>query len=147
MSIYKQYCSEIVDENGRLQKITLEYPDNFNFGYDVVDKIADETPQKRALVWCNVEGEEHIFSFADIKKCSNQMANVFQSAGIGHGDRVMLILKRHYEYWFAAVALHKLGAVMIPVTHMLTVSDLVYRIKASKAKAFVPRLQRVPVSP
>ena len=137
MSIYKQYCSEIVDENGRLQKITLEYPDNFNFGYDVVDKIADETPQKRALVWCNVEGEEHIFSFADIKKCSNQMANVFQSAGIGHGDRVMLVLKRHYEYWFAAVALHKLGAVMIPVTHMLTVSDLVYRMKASKAKAFV----------
>ena len=126
MSVYKQYCKEIVDENGRLQKLTLEYPDNFNFGYDVVDKIADETPEKRALVWCNVEGEEHIFSFADIKKYSNQMANVFRRAGIGHGDRVMLILKRHYEYWFAAVALHKLGAVMIPATHMLTVSDFVY---------------------
>lgn len=137
MSIYKQYCNEIVDENGRLQKLTLEYPDNFNFGYDVVDKIADETPEKRALVWCNVEGEEHIFSFADIKKYSNQMANVFRSAGIGHGDRVILILKRHYEYWFAAVALHKLGAVMIPATHMLTVSDFVYRIKSSKVKAIV----------
>ena len=137
MSIYKQYCNEIVDENGRLQKLTLEYPDNFNFGYDVVDIIADETPEKRALVWCNVEGEEHIFSFADIKKYSNQMANVFRSAGIGHGDRVILILKRHYEYWFAAVALHKLGAVMIPATHMLTVSDFVYRIKSSKAKAIV----------
>lgn len=137
MSIYKQYCNEIVDENGRLQKLTLEYPDNFNFGYDVVNKIADETPEKRALVWCNVEGEEHIFSFADIKKYSNQMANVFRSAGIGHGDRVILILKRHYEYWFAAVALHKLGAVMIPATHMLTVSDFVYRIKSSKAKAIV----------
>ena len=137
MSIYKQYCNEIVDENGRLQKLTLEYPDNFNFGYDVVDKIADETPEKRALVWFNVEGEEHIFSFADIKKYSNQMANVFRSAGIGHGDRVILILKRHYEYWFAAVALHKLGAVMIPATHMLTVSDFVYRIKSSKAKAIV----------
>ena len=137
MSVYKQYCNEIVDENGRLQKLTLEYPDNFNFGYDVVDKIADETPEKRALVWCNVEGEEHIFSFADIKKYSNQMANVFRSAGIGHGDRVILILKRHYEYWFAAVALHKLGAVMIPATHMLTVSDFVYRIKSSKAKAIV----------
>ena len=137
MSVYQQYCNEIVDENGRLQKLTLEYPDNFNFGYDVVDKIADETPEKRALVWCNVEGEEHIFSFADIKKYSNQMANVFQNAGIGHGDRVMLILKRHYEYWFAAVALHKLGAVMIPATHMLTVSDFVYRMKASNAKAIV----------
>lgn len=137
MSVYKQYCNEIVDENGRLQKLTLEYPDNFNFGYDVVDKIADETPDKRALVWCNVEGEDHIFSFADIKKYSNQMANVFRRAGIGHGDRVMLILKRHYEYWFAAVALHKLGAVMIPATHMLTVSDFVYRIKSSNAKAIV----------
>ena len=137
MSIYKQYCNEIVDEKGRLQKLTLEYPDNFNFGYDVVDKIADETPEKRALVWCNVEGEEHIFSFADMKKYSNQMANVFRGEGIGHGDHVMLILKRHYEYWFAAVALHKLGAVMIPATHMLTVSDFVYRIKSSKAKAIV----------
>ncbi|WP_251388620.1 AMP-binding protein [Mediterraneibacter agrestimuris] len=137
MSIYKQYCNEIIDETGRLKKITLTYPDNFNFGYDVVDKIADETPDKRALVWCNVEGEEHIFSFADIKKYSNQMANVFRSAGIGHGDRVMLVLKRHYEYWFAAVALHKLGAVMIPATHMLTVSDFVYRIKSSGAKAII----------
>lgn len=146
MSVYKQYCNEIVDENGRLQKLTLEYPDNFNFGYDVVDKIANETPEKRALVWCNMEGEEHIFSFADIKKYSNQMANVFQGAGIGRGDRVMLILKRHYEYWFAAVALHKLGAVMIPATHMLTVSDFVYRIQSSEAKAIVCTTQNeVPV--
>ncbi len=137
MSVYKQYCNEIVDENGKVQKLTLEYPDNFNFGYDVVDKIADETPDKRALVWCNVEGEEHIFSFADIKKHSNRMANVFRDAGIKQGDRVMLILKRHYEYWFAAIALHKLGAVMIPATHMLTVSDLVYRLQSSKAKAIV----------
>lgn len=137
MSIYKQYCNEIVDEDGRLERITLEYPDTFNFGYDVVDAIADATPEKRALVWCNVEGEEHIFSFADIKMHSNRMANVFRSAGIGRGDRVMLVLKRHYEYWFAAVALHKLGAVMIPATHMLTVGDFVYRIKASNAKAIV----------
>lgn len=137
MSIYQNYCHEITDEYGNLKKLTLDYPDNFNFGYDVVDKIADETPDKRALVWCNVEGEEHIFTFSDIKKYSNQMANVFRNAGIGHGDRVMLILKRHYEYWFAAVALHKLDAVMIPATHMLTVSDLVYRIKASKVKAIV----------
>ena len=137
MSIYKQYCNEIFDKSGNLKKITLDYPDNFNFGYDVVDKIAYLTPDKRALVWCNVEGEEHIFSFADVKKYSNQIANVFKDAGIGRGDRVMLLLKRHYEYWFAAVALHKLGAVMIPATHMLTVSDLVYRIKASKVKAIL----------
>ena len=137
MSIYKQFCNEIFDENGRLKKITLNYPDNFNFGYDVVDAIADKEPDKRALVWCNVEGEEHTFSFADVRKNSNQMANVLHDAGIGHGDRVMLIMKRHYEYWFAAIALHKLGAVMIPATHMLTVSDLVYRLKASKVKAVI----------
>lgn len=137
MSVYQEYCHELSDENGNLKKLTLDYPDNFNFGYDVVDKIADEEPEKRALVWCNVEGEEHIFTFSDIKKYSNRMANVFRASGIGHGDRVMLILKRHYEYWFAAVALHKIGAVMIPATHMLTVSDLVYRIKASKVKAIV----------
>ena len=137
MSIYKQFCNEIFDENGRLKKITLNYPDNFNFGYDVVDAIAEKEPDKRALVWCNVEGEEHTFSFADVRKNSNQMANVLHDAGIGHGDRVMLIMKRHYEYWFAAIALHKLGAVMIPATHMLTVSDLVYRLKASKVKAVI----------
>lgn len=137
MSIYLKYCHEITDELGNLKKLTLDYPDNFNFGYDVVDEIAEESPDKRALVWCNVEGEERIFSFSDIKRYSNKMANVFRNAGITCGDRVMLILKRHYEYWFAAVALHKLGAVMIPATHMLTVSDLIYRIKASKVKAIV----------
>lgn len=141
MSVYQSFCHEITDEHGNLKKLILDYPDDFNFGYDVVDRIAEETPDKRALVWCNAQGEEHIFTFSDMKKYSNQMANVFRAAGIGHGDRVMLILKRHYEYWFAAVALHKLGAVMIPVTHMLTVSDFVYRIKASKVKAIVATWQ------
>ncbi len=137
MSIYKRFCDEQLDENGRLKELTLKYADDFNFGYDVVDRIADETPLKRALVWCNTEGEEHTFTFADVRKYSNRIANLFQREGIGRGDRVMVILKRHYEYWFTAVALHKLGAVMIPATHMLTVSDLVYRIRASKAKAVV----------
>lgn len=137
MSIYHKFCTEITDEQGNLKKISLQYPDNFNFAYDVVDAIADETPDKRAIVWCNTENEEHIFSFSDIKRYSNQVANVFQDAGIKRGDRVMLVLKRHFEYWFAAVALHKLGAVMIPATHMLTESDYVYRIKASKVKAIV----------
>lgn len=137
MSIYKRFCNETVDESGRLLKLTLDYPENFNFGYDVVDAIADETPDKRAIVWCNAEGEERVFSFGDVKKYSNRIANVFTEGGIGRGDRVMLILKRHYEYWFAAVALHKIGAVMIPATHMLTVSDLAYRIDASKVKAIV----------
>ena len=137
MSIYQQFCREITDENGMLKQITLDYPDDFNFGYDVVDRTAGETPEKRAIVWCNAEGAERVFTFSDIRRYSNRIANVFRNAGIGHGDRVMLILKRHYEYWFAAVALHKIGAVMIPVTHMLTVSDLEYRLKASGVKAIV----------
>ncbi len=137
MSIYREYCHETFDEQGRLIKFELDYPETFNFAYDVVDRMAAETPDKRALVWCNVEGEEHLFTFADISRYSNRMANVFRASGIVRGDRVMLILKRHYEYWFAAIALHKLGAVMIPATHMLTVSDLVYRLKVSHVKAIV----------
>lgn len=137
MSIYQKYCREITDELGRLKSLQLDYPENFNFGYDVVDATADTEPDKTALVWCNTESQEHIFSFADIKKFSNQMANVFKNAGLKRGDRVMVVLKRHYEYWFAAVALHKLGITMIPATHMLTVSDFVYRIKASKVNAVV----------
>lgn len=137
MSIYQKFCHEITDEHGNLKKLTLDYPENFNFGYDVVDAIAKETPDKKALVWCNIDDEERIFTFADIEKYSNKMANVFKDEGIKKGDNVMLLLKRHYEYWFAAVALHKLGAVMIPATHMLTVDDLVYRIKAARVKAIV----------
>lgn len=137
MSIYQKYCTEATDEQGRLQKFSLHYPQDFNFGYDVVDAIARETPNKKALVWCNTENEEHIFTFEDIREKSNRMANVFRDAGIGQGDSVLLVLKRHYEYWFAAVALHKLGAVMIPATHMLTVKDFAYRIQASGAKAIV----------
>ena len=137
MSIYKKFCREVLDEQGNLQKLSLDYPDNFNFGYDVVDAIAEETPEKRALVWCNAEGEERIFSFAQIREQSNRYANVFQNAGIGRGSRVMLILKRHYEYWFAVIALHKLGATVIPATHMLTVKDYVYRLRMAKVDAIV----------
>lgn len=137
MSIYQKFCTEITDENGVLKKLTLNYPDNFNFGYDVVDAIADSEPDKTALVWCNTENEEHVFTFSDIKKYSNQIANVFKNAGLKRGDRVMVVLKRHYEYWFTAIALHKLGITMIPATHMLTVNDFVYRLKASKADAVV----------
>ena len=137
MSIEQRYCREILDESGSLKDISLHYPADFNFGYDVVDVLARETPRKTALVWCNTLQEEHRFSFEEIRDGSNRMANVFYKAGIGRGDGGMVVLKRHYEYWFAAIALHKLGAVLIPATHMLTEEDFIYRIKASKAKAIV----------
>ena len=137
MSIYQQYYKESFDTEGRLLDVDIQYPDNFNFGYDVVDQLAAEYPEKRALVWCNTANEAHVFTFADIREESNRAANVLLEAGIGRGDRVMLALKRHYEYWIIAIALHKIGAVMIPVTHMLTVEDFVYRLQASQARAVI----------
>lgn len=137
MSIYQNFCTEVTDSSGGLKSFELHYPDNFNFGYDVVDAIAKTTPEKTAIVWCNTENEEHIFSFSDIKNYSNKIANVFLNSGIKRGDRVMVVLKRHYEYWFTAVALHKLGVVMIPATHMLTVDDFAYRINAARVDAIV----------
>lgn len=137
MSIYRRFCSETFDESGRLIKFELDFEDRFNFAYDVVDAIAAETPDKRAIVWCSTEGEERIFTFEDVRRESCRMANVFAGAGIGRGSRVMLVLKRHYEYWFAVIALHRLGASAIPATHMLTVSDYVYRLGISHADAVV----------
>ena len=93
MSIYKNFCTETFDRDGVLTDFSVHCPENFNFGYDVVDRLADMTPGKTALVWCNTENEEHIFTFDDIKTYSNKMANVFRAAGIGRGDRVMVILK------------------------------------------------------
>ncbi len=137
MSIYQKFCRETLDENGVLTDFRLDYPENFNFGYDVVDAIAEKDPDKRALVWCNVEGEEHIFSFGDIRRLSNRGANVLRAAGLQRGDRVLVVLKRHYEYWPLAVALHKLGVTLIPATHMLTVHDLVYRLESAKPAAVI----------
>ena len=137
MSIYKKFCTEVLNEDGSLKDLTLHYPDNFNFAYDVVDAIAEEEPDRRAIVWCNTEGEEHIFTFRDLKEQSCRIANVFKNAGLKRGMRVMLVLKRHYEYWFTVLALHRLGIVAIPATHMLLVSDYVYRIQMAKLDAIV----------
>ena len=112
-------------------------PENFNFGYDVVDEWARTNPTKRAICWAN-DHKEHIdFTFADIKEQSDRAASYFQSLGIGKGDMVMLVLKRRYEFWFAIIGLHKIGAVAIPATHLLTKKDIVYRNNAADIKAIV----------
>lgn len=134
--IYKEYCT-VSEKDGRLEKIDFHYPDNFNFAYDVVDRIAEKSPDKRALVWCNTENEERIFSFQDISSISMRYARVLMRSGIGKGDRVIVTLRRHYEYWPMAVALMRIGAVMIPVTHMLTAPDYEYRFRTSGARAVV----------
>lgn len=115
----------------------VKVPENFNFAFDVVDAWADECPDKPALLWTNDKGEEIQFSFGDIKEMSDRTASFFQSLGIGKGDKVMLILKRRYQFWFSILACHKLGAVAIPATHLLTKKDIVYRCNAAKIKAIV----------
>lgn len=115
----------------------VKVPDNFNFGYDVVDAWAEKDPDKEALLWTNDKGECRHFTFADIKRESDKTASFFQSLGIGRGDRVMLILKRHYQFWFSIVALHKLGATVIPATHLLTPKDIIYRCEMAAIKMIV----------
>ena len=137
MPIYQKFCREQFGSQGRLSDISFHYPENFNFGYDVVDAIAMETPSKRAMIWCNTEGEERIFTFDDIRRLSNRTANVLRCAGIHKGDYVMVCLKKHYEYWYVSIALHKLGAVMVPVTHMLTLKDMLYRMDCVKLKGII----------
>jgi len=115
----------------------VNVPADFNFGFDVVDGWAQEEPEKKALVWCNDSAEERIFTFQEISRISNQMCNYFRSIGIRKGDRILLILKRRYEYWITVTALHKIGAVVIPATFQLTEKDLIYRINAASVKMII----------
>ena len=138
MLLYKNFCQESLDENGTIHEFSLNYPENFNFGYDVVDVLGRENPDGLAVMWCNTAGAEKRLTYREIMELSNRAANAFTARGIRKGDRVLVILKRNWEYWYVAPALHKLGAVMIPATHLLTVDDLVYRIgKADITAAIV----------
>ena len=120
-----------------IKNFKINVPENFNFGYDVVDARAAEQPDKPALLWTNDKGEHRQFTFADMKRYTDMTASYFQSLGIGHGDMVMLILKRRFEFWYSTIALHKLGAVVIPATHLLTKKDIVYRCNAADIKMIV----------
>lgn len=137
LNLNKNFVDEVYDENGLVVSYNLKCPDNFNFAYDVVDEIAAAEPDKRALLWCNPAGEEKIFTYGDLKYYSDKVANMLRSKGIGKGDMVMVILKRHYQFWFTILALHKLGAVIIPATFMLQKHDIVYRANAATIKAVI----------
>ena len=112
-------------------------PENFNFAYDVMDVWAQEKPNKTALIWTDDEENERFFTFGELKELTDQAASYFLSLGIGKGDMVMLILKRHYEWWISILALHKIGAIAIPATHMLTTHDIVYRNNRAGVKAII----------
>jgi len=135
--LYLDYVHEKFDENGVLTEFKLSAPDTFNFGYDVVDRLAETTPDATALVWCNDQGEEHTFTFADMKRESDKAASFFLEQGIRKGDFVLMILKRHYQFWFAVVGLHKIGAIGIPATNQLLVKDLIYRMNSASVKAII----------
>ena len=129
--------TRFTSEEDYREHLHFNIPENFNFAYDVMDVWAEKQPDKVALIWTNDEGEEKIFTFADLKRESDQTAAYFASLGIGHGDMVMIILKRRYEWWLTMLALHKLGAIAIPATHMLTKHDIVYRNNRASVRAIV----------
>ncbi len=135
--INERYVQETYTPEGLLEAFDVDCPRTFNFGYDIVDDIAINDPDRTAMIWCNPEGEEHIFTFADMKYWSDKTANFLKDCGIGRGDMVMVILRRHYQFWFAATALHKLGAVLVPATFMLKTHDLEYRVNGADIKAII----------
>ncbi len=128
------HFDSVEDYNKHLEFII---PEHFNFAYDVMDEWARECTDRLALLWTNDEGAEIRATFSDLKRQSDQAASYFQSLGLGKGDPVMLILKRRYEWWVVMLALHKLGAVVIPATHMLTKKDIIYRNTRASVKAIV----------
>ncbi|MGN1045431.1 MAG: AMP-binding protein [Candidatus Methanomethylophilaceae archaeon] len=140
-NINQRYVRETYDENGLLSGFDIECPEDFNFGYDVVDDIAVNDPERRALVWAHENGESRTFTFADIKRMSDKTCNYLTSKGIGKGDFVMLVLKHSYQFWYISVALHKMGAIVVPATYMLKPHDISYRINAAGIKAAIVTTQ------
>jgi acetyl-CoA synthetase len=136
-NINQKYVDEKFDSKGLLIGYDLHYPENYNFAYDVVDDIAEHEPSRRALIWTNPAGEERTYTYADIKRLSDKTANYFLSLGIRKGDMVLTILKRHYQFWYVSMALHKIGAVMVPATFMLTKGDIEYRVRSASIKAAI----------
>lgn len=129
--------TEFTSQEDFKQNLQYIVPDNFNFAYDVIDEWAKSHPDKLAILWSNDEGQSERITFSDLKKRSNQAASYFQQLGIGKGDSVMLILKRRVEFWIAVLGLHKIGAVAIPATHMLTTHDIIYRNTRADVKAII----------
>ncbi len=135
--LYQRFCQEEFDKNGVLCKFRPVVPEDFNFAYDCVDYIARHQPDRRAMVWCDDLGHQRTFTFGDMSRYSNMTANLLLQNGVKRGDMVMVILKRHYQFWFTILALHKIGAVIIPATNLLTKKDVVYRVNAARVSAIV----------
>ena len=135
--IYHKFIHPVEDENGALKSISFENEDKFNFAFDVVDALAERSPQKRAMLHISKDKKEHEFTFLDMKENSAKCANYFKSLGIKKGDRVMLVMKRRYQFWFAVLGLHKLGAIAIPASNLLQEHDYSYRFNAANVSAII----------
>ena len=137
VGIADKYIDTTLDENGVLSSISYKNDENFNFAFDVVDVMARKCPDKLAMLHVSREGRERYFTFRDMAKYSNMAANYFSYLGIKRGDKVMLVLKRHFQFWFALLALHKIGAIAIPATNLLTKKDFEYRFKVGEVDAVI----------
>ena len=139
MTLYQRFLRkpEFGSYEDFLHNFRINVPENFNFAYDVLDVIAEEEPEKRALQWAHMDGRERAFTFAEIARLSKQAANLFVRLGIQKGDKVMLVLRRHYTFWIAIMALCRIGAVAVPATHLLTKKDIVYRANCAGIKMVV----------
>lgn len=136
INIHQKFCRETFFD-GKLVDFQPVYGENFNFAYDVIDEIAKAEPDRRAMLWTDDFGNDKTFTFGDISRYSTMAANMFTSLGIGRGDTVVLVLKRHYQFWFCVLGLHKIGAVGIPATNLLTKKDYVYRFNAAHVKGII----------
>ena len=137
VTVASAFIDTVENQDGALQKISFHDEDKFNFAFDVVDALAKREPDKLAMLHVDRNMTERRFTFNDMKRASAQAANYFKSLGIKKGDRVMLVLKRHYQFWFAILGLHKLGAIAIPATNQLVKHDLEYRFNAAEVSAIV----------
>ena len=135
--IYHKYIDITENENGTPTSIKFKNTENFNFAFDLVDALADKDPNKLAMLHVDIDKVERKFTFKDMKKASNQCANYFKTLGIKKGDKVLLVLKRHYQFWFAMLGLNKIGAIAIPATNQLQEHDFEYRFKSAGIKAII----------
>ncbi|MCQ2379441.1 MAG: AMP-binding protein [Victivallaceae bacterium] len=135
--IYRRFMDETLDERGCLKGVKFHYPDNFNFAYDVVDALAEKVPDKVALHWIGRDNEEKIFTFRDISRLSCKAANYLVSLGVKRGDRVMMVLRRNWQFWILQMALHRIGATSVLAVNQLLKHDFVYRFNKANIKAVI----------
>ena len=135
--IYSKFIDITEDENGTPTEIKFKNTEKFNFAFDLVDELAKKEPEKLAMLHISKDGTERRITFTDVKKASNKCVNYFKSLGIKKGDRVMLVLKRHYQFWYAMIGLNKLGAIAIPATNQLQEHDFEYRFKSAGVSAII----------